>query len=434
MAIVIEKPPWTCVEWIPRVTGPILHDLSESWTYTMTTEEEALHHLRKGINKYESDAGTSDWEYYKKIVNPYELIYTQKKYTNFPESVCLLHPLSRSYFKMIEIFSIADFFEPFLKNKSNQVRSAHVCEGPGGFVEAFLDQCSKHRLEHCSSVAITLRPKQANVPGWKRATTFLKKNRNIKIVYGPDDTGDILNYENQNAFIEECSKKVNLFTGDGGFDFSLDYDSQERTIFPLLVVSVRMGFEVLQTGGIFVLKFFDIYHAKTQELIQILSQHFVKWTLYKPATSRPCNPEIYFVGNKFCPPTADTLEMLRKWSRSVCLYEAKAKPEPEPEPEAEANATTNSSTNAVISEITKNPYVLKTIHSSVKKQTSYLEKVFSLIEEEDSVKKSAEIKRLLLEHEIISYHWCKTFSVPVYSERHRLIEASHKCLRVSDLP
>uniref|UniRef100_A0A6C0ANY3 Ribosomal RNA methyltransferase FtsJ domain-containing protein n=1 Tax=viral metagenome TaxID=1070528 RepID=A0A6C0ANY3_9ZZZZ len=428
MAIVIEKPPWTCVEWVPRSMGPIHHDVSESWTYTMNKEEEGLHHLRKRINKYESDAGTSDWEYYKKIVNPYELIYTQKKYTNFPESVCLLHPLSRSYFKMIEIFSIAEFFEPFLKNKSNQVRSAHVCEGPGGFVEAFLDQCSKHRLEHCSSTAITLRPKQANVPGWKRATTFLKKNRNIKIVYGLDDTGDILNYANQNAFIEECSKKVNLFTGDGGFDFSLDYDSQERTIFPLLVVSVRMGFEVLQTGGVFVLKFFDIYHAKTQELIQILSHHFVKWTLYKPATSRPCNPEIYFVGNKFCPPTAETLEMLRKWSRSVCLSEATKS-----EATADTNATSSSvtsSTNPVI----VNPYVLKTIHSSVKKQTSYLEQVFSLIEEEDAAKKTAEIKRLLADHEVISYHWCKTFSVPVYSERHRLIEALHKCLRVSDLP
>jgi 23S rRNA U2552 (ribose-2'-O)-methylase RlmE/FtsJ len=425
MEIVIEKPPWTCVEWIPRLMGPILHDLSESWAYTMNKEEETLHLLRKRINKYESDAGTSDWEYYKKIVNPYELIYTQKKYTNFPESVCLLHPLSRSYFKMIEIFSISDFFEPFLKNKSNQVRSAHVCEGPGGFVEAFLDQCSKHRLEHCSSFAITLRPKQANVPGWKRATTFLKKNRNIKIVYGPDDTGDILNYDNQNAFIEECSKKVHLFTGDGGFDFSMDYDSQERTIFSLLVVSVRMGFEVLQTGGIFVLKFFDIYHAKTQELIQILSHHFTKWTLYKPATSRPCNPEIYFVGNKFCPPTADTLDMLRKWSRSVCFTEAEAEAEP---------VTTNSTTNSTTSVTETHPYILKTIHSSVKKQTSYLEKVFSLIEEEDAAKKTTEIKRLLAEHEIISYHWCKTFSVPVYSERHRLIEASQKCLRVSDLP
>jgi 23S rRNA U2552 (ribose-2'-O)-methylase RlmE/FtsJ len=431
MAIVIEKPPWNCVEWVPRTSGPILHDVSDSWTYTMTTEEETLHHLRKRINKYESDAGTSDWEYYKKIVNPYELIYTQKKYTNFPESVCLLHPLSRSYFKMIEIFSIAEFFEPFLKNKSNQIRSAHVCEGPGGFVEAFLDQCSRHRLEHCSSTAITLRPKQANVPGWKRATTFLKKNRNIKIVYGIDDTGDILNYANQNAFIEECSKKVNLFTGDGGFDFSMDYDSQERTIFPLLVVSVRIGFEVLQTGGLFVLKFFDIYHAKTQELIQILSRHFTKWTLYKPATSRPCNPEIYFVGNKFCPPTAETLEMLRKLSRSVC--------------KADADTTTNTVTStAITTAITTsattaitnatNPYVLKTIHSSVKKQTSYLEKVFSLIEEEDTAKKTAEIKRLLTEHEVISYHWCKEFSVPVYSERHRLIEASQKCLRVSDLP
>uniref|UniRef100_A0A6C0DGS2 Ribosomal RNA methyltransferase FtsJ domain-containing protein n=1 Tax=viral metagenome TaxID=1070528 RepID=A0A6C0DGS2_9ZZZZ len=429
MAIVIEKPPWISVEWNSKSTL-LIPDLSnEVWTYTMTPEEEALHLLRKRINKYETDEGMSDWEYYKKIVNPYELIYTQKKYTNFPESVCLLHPLSRSYFKLIEILSITNFYDQFVKNKAQHVRSAHVCEGPGGFIEAFIDQCSKYRIENYSSSAITLRPKQANVPGWKRAATFLKKNRNIKIVYGPDDTGDILNYANQNAFIEECSKKVHVFTGDGGFDFSMDYDSQEQTIFSLLVVSVRIGFEVLQHGGLFVLKFFDIYHSKTQELIQLLSGHFIKWTLYKPATSRPCNPEIYFVGNKFCPPSPSVLNMLRSWSKSLCETAVATSV-------VEANSSSSEaiSVQATNTIITPNPYILKTIASSVRKQTSYLEKVFSLIEEDDAAKKTGAITKQLKDHEIISYHWCKHFSVPIYLERHRSIEALHTYLQVVDPP
>ena len=313
---------WKHVEWNSitdknTIFYPTTADPSDTpWSYTLSDQEATLHDLRKKINKYESDSGCSDWEYFKKIVNPCELIYTQKKYPNFPESVCLLNPLSRSYFKLIEILGIADFFKTYDKPQL-RLRSAHVCEGPGGFIQAFLDLCARYRITHYSSTAITLRPKQQNVPGWKRASAFLRKSSNIKIIYGPDDTGNILNYANQNAFIEACASKVHLFTGDGGFDFSMDYDAQERIIFPLLLASVRIGVETLALGGVFVLKFFDIYHAPTRDLIQFLSQFFMKWTLYKPATSRPCNPELYFVGKGFRSYSEPALTQIRQWAKDV---------------------------------------------------------------------------------------------------------------------
>ena len=419
--------PWKAVEW-QTMSPPMPHFFTEdlsgntvilpatsSWDYTLNEQEAVLHELRKQINKYESDSGCSDWEYFKKIVNPYELIFTQKKYPNFPESVCLLNPLSRSYFKLIEVLGISDFFKTY--DKSLRLRSAHVCEGPGGFIQAFLELCMRHKITHYNSTAITLRPKQQNVPGWKRAAAFLRKNSNVKIIYGPDDTGNILNYANQNAFIEACSSKVHLFTGDGGLDFSMDYDAQEKIIFPLLLASSRIGLETLTPGGVFVLKFFDIYHKPTQELILFLSQFFSKWTLYKPATSRPCNPELYFVGTRFWPPSAPVLTQLRNWAKAVS--------------DNTVPVRLFSKEMAISAPFTS--YIDSTISASVKKQISYLERVFSLIETTDSAKQLAAIKDSLKIHEVISFQWCKEFNVPVYPERYRSIAALQKYLQASGL-
>ena len=407
--------PWLTIAWHPCVPHDPTYfesppDTSENtvivpgvWHHTFSEQQLQLHAHRKHINDYERDSGTSEWEYYKKIVNPYELVYTQKKYTNFPESICLLNPLSRSYFKMIELLSIAKFMEGLPKQTTKLV-SAHVCEGPGGFIQGFIDACDRQRIAP-TCYAITLKPKQANVPGWKRASHFLQKHRNIHISYGADGTGDLLHYENQNEFIASCEFKPHLFTGDGGFDFSMDYDSQEQTMFPLLLASVRIGFEVLRPGGLFILKFFDLYYPGTRDLVYFLSQHFMKWTLYKPAISRPCNPELYFVGTRFCPPHPRTLAVLRSWSAAACRRDAPLRLFANPLP------TLFSS------------YLESIIEQSVKKQIVYLERVFSLVETQNA----EDIKRMLACHEQVSYNWCRMFNVPVYPARIRSIEASRTC-------
>lgn len=405
--------PWLRIAWYGRQKDapyePAVSDASENtvilpaiWHHSFTSLQAVLHEHRKHINDYERSSGTSEWEYYKKIVNPYELVYTQKKYANFPDSICILNPLSRSYFKMIELLSVATFFEG-LPRLTTKLTSAHVCEGPGGFIQGFLDACDRHRLPAIST-AITLKPRQSNVPGWKRASQFLQKHRNVRIVYGSDGTGDLLNYQNQNDYIASCVPKANLFTGDGGFDFSTDYDSQEQTIFPLLLASVRTGFEVLRPGGLFILKFFDLYYAGTRDLVYFLSQHFIKWTLYKPAISRPCNPEIYFVGKQFCPPTPSTLAVLRSWSAAACRQDAPMRLFPDPLPEPFLSS------------------IESIVELAVKKQIVYLEKVFSLIQTKE--KEESKILYMLRQHEQVSFKWCKAFNAPVYQARIHSIEAS----------
>lgn len=363
-------------------------------------EEQLLHKFRNRIKEYDEKlVNGKNWEYYKKVVNPYELVYTQKKYDSFPESICFLKPLSRSYFKMVEILDLLSF-KGYL---SSWLKIGHVCEGPGGFIEAIVDISSKLNKKIQLSVAMTLKSKQNNIPGWRKATRFIKKNRMIRIIYGEDTTGNIMKPENQQYFVEyvmttDNGGKLDIFTADGGFDFSGDYMKQEEMVFPLLLASVKIGFEVLKKGGIFILKIFDFYHRSTVDLIYLLSCYFEEWTLYKPCMSRPCNPEHYFIGKGFVGCSEDVLDRMRLWMNII-----------------DNNEILESLFKVDI--MKEDEKFMEIIHSlrehSFKTQTEYLEKVFTMIDlKDDDI-----IKQYLKRNEKYSYDWCVRFRAPICANR-----------------
>jgi 23S rRNA U2552 (ribose-2'-O)-methylase RlmE/FtsJ len=398
--------PWNAIKLFRRnnMTVNTVFELNtvDDYSHAISDDEATLHEYRSRINEYENILGTErNWEFYKKVVNPYELVYTQKKYEEFPESICVLKPLSRSYFKMIEMLELINFFTTF---RSENVRAAHVCEGPGGFIEALFDEAFKNKKKVQTSIAMTLKSKQTNVPGWKRASQFLQKNRNVRILYGEDDTGDILKPENQQYFIDYCihpayGGKMNLFTADGGFDFSCDYTRQESLIFPLLLASTKIGFEVLKKSGVFILKIFDFYEKVTVDLLYLLASHFQDWTLYKPATSRPCNPEQYFIGRGFTGASDEVLDALRLWCSMIennqpihSLFKTEYTPE----------------FKRIIEEL--RTYSFNT-------QTEYFEKVFFIINKNNDELINSYLKK----NEKTSYEWCLRFKVPISLSRHRSI-------------
>jgi 23S rRNA U2552 (ribose-2'-O)-methylase RlmE/FtsJ len=302
---------------------------------------------------------------------------------------------------MTEMLELINFFGTF---RSENVRGAHVCEGPGGFIEALYDEAFKNRKKVQTSIAMTLKSKQSNVPGWKRASQFLQKNRNVRILYGEDDTGDIMKPENQQYFIDYCihpayGGKMNLFTADGGFDFSCDYTKQESLIFPLLLASTKIGFEVLRKGGVFILKLFDFYEKATVDLLYFLSCHFSEWTLYKPATSRPCNPEQYFIGKGFTGCTDEVFDVLRLWCSML---------ENGQQVQSLFKSDYSMEFKRTIEELRKH---------SFNTQTEYLEKVFFIIDKNDEEL----IQNYLKKNEKTSYEWCLRFKVPISSTRHRSI-------------
>jgi hypothetical protein len=200
---------------------------------------------------------------------------------------------------MIEMLHVLKFFERLPKTLP-KVNSAHVAEGPGGFIEAFLDKASSNRLAVGRSLAMTLKPTNNHIPGWRRTFTYLQKHSEIKIHYGEDGTGNIYVAENQRSFVTLCDQqRAHVFTGDGGFDFSVDYEQQEKSVYPLLIASAIIGIQVLQVDGVFILKLFDIFSVPTHYFLRLVTLCFKEWTLYKPSTSRPCNSERYLLCRGF---------------------------------------------------------------------------------------------------------------------------------------
>ncbi len=306
MDILEQKPPWKQVAFWSKKTPLFPHLLIfESW-HNECVDQELVNEKDK-LSKYESQ---HIWELAKKMANPYECIYTQDD-AHFHPSLCIYRPLSRSFFKMIEILGVLEFFER-LPKQQGRLRSAHVAEGPGGFIEAFYERAELHRKTVHSSFAMTLKPTDYHTPGWKRAASFLQKHPQIHLHYGIDGTGDIYQKGNQESFIKLTKPGVQLFTADGGFDFSANYSFQEMRAFHLLVCSALIGLQSLAQDGCLVIKFFDILENPTQILILLITSCFREWTLYKPATSRPCNAERYLLCRGFRSAPPDLLQLLTK--------------------------------------------------------------------------------------------------------------------------
>ena len=75
------------------------------------------------------------------------------------------------------------------------------------------------------------------IPGWDKAYQFLIKNRNVKIHYGADNTGNIYNVENikhLREYIASNNQQAILITADGGFDYSKNFNKQEMSSYKII--------------------------------------------------------------------------------------------------------------------------------------------------------------------------------------------------------
>jgi hypothetical protein len=151
-------------------------------------------------------------------------------------------------------------------------------------------------------VAMTLRSTERSIPGWRKSQQFLTTYPNVLVTYGDDGTGNLYSLKNQDAFAKAAKDQLgpglaHLYTADGGFDFSADFNGQETAVQRLLAAEALSGLLTLAPGGTMILKLFDTKHAGTLDLMWILSGCFEKTALTKPLTSRPANSERYWIGS-----------------------------------------------------------------------------------------------------------------------------------------
>jgi len=260
---------------------------------TCILNHQEMQQMMETKNKIDKYYDMKKWDKVKKDTNPYEMIYITNKKNRW-SSVSKYEPLSRSYFKMVEIAQ--EFFEDIL-GKEQSITTVSLAEGPGGFIEGLVNlrQRPDDKL-----YGITLVSDNREVPGWRRSWYFLSNNQNVNIVTGIDGKGDLYNLDNHTYMENRVgSEKADIVTGDGGFDFSIDYNQQEFLAQKLIFSQMIMAVSLQKMGGSFVCKFFDSYTIITNQIIFILLCLYRNVTIFKPYTSRPANSEKYIVCQGF---------------------------------------------------------------------------------------------------------------------------------------
>lgn len=311
--------------------------------YISTSLSHYLNDIKSKINHHEKE-----WNTYKKYTNPYEYIHTL--IPNKKKCISKYKPLSRSYFKMVEILTTfklhsststysknsihkvdspksyhrgsesnlslyktrnpvkicrdekvvtdMDGIDCIKKTKQCSIKTFHIAEGPGGFIEAIVNMRNNPEDVYIG-MTILDEKEDYNIPAWKKSQQFLKDNPNVFIENGKDKTGNILKLENLVYCKEKYASSMDLITADGGFDFSLDFNNQEVDITKLLFAQIAFAVCMQKKEGSFVLKIFDSFMLHTIDMLNILASFYEKVYITKPQTSRYANSEKYIVCKKF---------------------------------------------------------------------------------------------------------------------------------------
>lgn len=245
-----------------------------------------MNHLCQKLSENKNKIENIDkWEKAKKISNPYEFVYIPSQKS---DSIANYQPISRSFFKMHEI--LHEFDLGFSETKKNIVLC--LAEGPGGFMEAI----NNFRKNKDHIIGFTLQPSQHYIPNWK-----FPKNSNFDLFYGNLYQTKYINHLRDHLKDISLSRNygANIVTADGGFDFSADFNNQEKMCYRILLAEILFAISLQCKNGTFICKCFDLFSNFTLKLVYLVYLSYEKFTIYKPKTSRLANSEKYIIATGF---------------------------------------------------------------------------------------------------------------------------------------
>ena len=251
--------------------------------------KRSLSILKDGIGRRQAE-----WDAYKIAANPYEMVYTAP-----PCVACCdggaKHPISRAFYKLWEIVSDSAGIRAVIDDPRPK-RFAYLAEAPGSFVEAIVTARHARGAAGDSHVGMTLLSERRSIPHWKLQWPWMRAF-NVSLCRGRDGTGDITRMNNIDDMVLACGGEgsCDMVTGDGGFDFSSNFNEQESQVLRLLAAEVLIASRALKAGGCCVIKVFDAFNPDTKALIGRFLDAFADYGICKPKTSRPANSERYMV-------------------------------------------------------------------------------------------------------------------------------------------
>lgn len=122
--------------------------------------------------------------------------------------------------------------------------------------------------------------------------------------FGENHDGDILDERNIRSLVIYCQKlydtggapQIQMVTGDGSIDCLDNPECQEEYVSKLHTSEFITALALLADGGSLLLKFFTFYETTTVSMLYVLNCCFDKVHLFKPASSKEGNSEVYVIG------------------------------------------------------------------------------------------------------------------------------------------
>lgn len=269
-------------------------------------------HRTKNAMSITNKLETKNKFYY--IVNPFE-----QSINDYPEDIehnaetFLNKPniLSRAFYKMWEILYTFDIAG------KDKMTMAGIAEGPGSFIQAFVEFREKYyepaddkvyglTINNAESVGInrnmveTINKRYTdmiNIIDTRSNSKETSKNKK-KVNEINGDITDIKTIKYMKDYINSQSGKVDLVTADGGFEWKNE-NYQEQEAYILILGEIISALTIQANGGSFVLKVFETFTPITIKLIYILSSFYEETFVYKPFFSRATNSEKYIICKGF---------------------------------------------------------------------------------------------------------------------------------------
>lgn len=297
----------------PEILSEIEKLFAKKFTYTKPVNDEwklpdpssaftcdhvefhSLLALKDSMNQVKnqlSDKNLEDWHRHTSFTNKAgKIISHVKKSVN--AELC-----TQAWCKFHEILCTFSLL-PEEALQDGELNSVHLCEAPGAFIASLNHFLKSHHVPcHWNWVANTLNP-------YNEANDILMMIMDDRLIantlpwwyFGPDNTGDVMTLRHLTGlqtFVSNMTT-VHLVTADGSFDCQGNPGEQEALVSPLHYCETVTALMILGTGGSFVLKMFTLFEHCSINLLFLLNCSFEEVHVFKPATSKAGNSEVYVV-------------------------------------------------------------------------------------------------------------------------------------------
>lgn len=270
----------------------------ENWFKCKSPAPQKFSNMRDYLNGVKSLLNSMpllEWHKHTRYQNPAGFVVSEVRSKAHPEL------LTQAWCKFTEILFRFPVLVPDVV-ADGAFKSLHLCEAPGAFITALNHFIKSNRVSdfNWSWTGSTLNPYHEG----NSTSSMINDDRFILHTlmnwdFGIDDTGDLLKPENLRHFVERYGHGLDLVTADGSVDCQSDPARQELLVENLHFAEILGAVGTLKVGGHFVMKMFTFFEAGTICHLSLLAAYFDKVHVFKPATSKEGNSEVYVICESF---------------------------------------------------------------------------------------------------------------------------------------